>query len=611
MRLGNIFKILFFYWYLLRALWRWIRFTFTYENIFNRDTAIGLLCVVVSLSLLFAASTRLDPINKTREDLKLVSNTALENAPPSLAFATIAMGAFRGLVVDILWIRAENLKEEGQFFDAKQLAEWITTLQPRFAQVWDFQGWNMAYNISVAMPASQWQERWKWVKNGYELIRDKGIKYNPKSIMLYRSLAWIFQHKMGGVTDDCHKHYKRELALEMRSLLGYPMTNQYFDKLEAAPKELKETLQDEKVSEFVNELIKADPIFKDKADLVNNYLTLKQNPAKFQQAAGDVLTAWQDTEAFDKFDTFARAFAVRNNWVMDIDLMIDINKKYGPRSITDPNNYAPINWQLPDAHAIYWAFKGLEVAGNQGVYSIEEKNTDRIVFHSLQSLYRSGQIIIYPITDGPASVFLRPDLAMFDPAAQAWRDAIDKYLALQGSNPKAVMGGYKNFLKNSVALFYQAGHVKKAAIIYKELREKYPLEEFEVSLDTFVQNRLEEEIRDIEIKDATELILMSLREAYFQYGIFNDDQAASSERWAQKVYKIYVKQYSDEEVLRVDLPSFTRLRYIALVGFINDEYYPEHLRQKLLDRIRVERPDLFEQMQKQEHEVFPPAEQEQ
>ena len=104
----------------------------------SRDLLICFFAVIVAVALLMAASTRLPHIETARKELGLVSNEPLENAPPSLAFATVAMGAFRGLVVDILWMRADKLKEEGQFFDAKQLAEWITVLQPRFATVWDF-----------------------------------------------------------------------------------------------------------------------------------------------------------------------------------------------------------------------------------------------------------------------------------------------------------------------------------------------------------------------------------------------------------------------------------------------------------------------------------------
>jgi hypothetical protein len=153
------------------------------------------LCIIAAGGLIFWGSSWLDGINVQRSQMKLIMNEPLENAPPSLAFATVALGAFRGLVVDVLWVRAERLKEEGKFFDAKQLAEWITLLQPRFAAVWDFQAWNMAYNISVEIPASRPQERWQWVKNGYELLRDKGIEKNPHGILLYRSIAWIFQHR--------------------------------------------------------------------------------------------------------------------------------------------------------------------------------------------------------------------------------------------------------------------------------------------------------------------------------------------------------------------------------------------------------------------------------
>jgi hypothetical protein len=121
----------------------------------SRDTLIIISCIVIAASALIVSGSSLDYINSQREQMNLVSNKSLENAPPALAFATVAMGAFRGLVVDILWMRAEQKKDEGQFFDAKQIAEWITALQPRFAAVWDFHSWNMAYNISVAIPAEQ------------------------------------------------------------------------------------------------------------------------------------------------------------------------------------------------------------------------------------------------------------------------------------------------------------------------------------------------------------------------------------------------------------------------------------------------------------------------
>jgi hypothetical protein len=89
-----------------------------------RDILICLVCCILTAALLMVAGGQLDYLNSQRQELKLISNEPLENAPPSLAFATVAMGAFRGLVVDILWMRAEALKEQGQFFDARQLVEY-------------------------------------------------------------------------------------------------------------------------------------------------------------------------------------------------------------------------------------------------------------------------------------------------------------------------------------------------------------------------------------------------------------------------------------------------------------------------------------------------------
>ena len=563
-----------------------------------RDNIICFICVIAAIALLWAASTRLDSIHQARQDLELVSNEPLENAPPSLAFATVAMGAFRGLVVDILWMRADRLKEEGHFFDAKQLAEWITVLQPRFAQVWDFHGWNMAYNISVAIPNTQWEERWRWVRNGYELIRDKGIDKNPRAISLYRSLAWIFQHKISGVTDDCHMHYKRELALAMRPLLASKSRDEYL-ALAQTLEEISDIVEDEEITKFVEALKAADKEFEDDDRFVKNYLSLRQMPDRFDPQAHETINQYRNTSTLEKFDRFARANQLRNVWKLDIDLMSQLNDKYGPVNPDDPNERMPLNWEHPDVHAMYWAQNGLDNAGKPGEYSINEKNTDRIIFHSLQSLFRTGKLIIYPIPDQLPATFVRPDLDMFDSCNQSWIDRIEKYEALQNSNPKAVKGGHRNLLINAVAMFYHAGHRARAAKILAELKRRYPREEYnDASLFDFMKARLAEELNSIGGKDATEIIDMSLREAYFRYAVRQDNEAAGLEQWARQVYDTYQKEYADGS--RTALPPFDLIRYLSLTGFMEDGFYPQNLKSRLFARIKVEKPELFDKLAKQE-----------
>jgi hypothetical protein len=579
-----------------------------------KNNLICLACIILAGLLLTLASSRLKSMHQMRLEKGLVSNAEpLENAPPSLAFATVAMGAFRGLIVDILWMRADKLKEEGQFFDAKQLADWITVLQPRFASVWDFQAWNMAYNISVAVPASQWEERWRWVRNGYELLRDKGIEKNPRSILLYRSLGWIFQHKIGDVADDCHRHYKRELALSMRALMGSPqatggfqsvVTNEDFERLIKTPKTLSEITSDPEIAKFVEELKTSDDTFKDEGKLPQNYLGLRQNPEKFKPQAFEVIDRFRDTEALEKFDLFAKAHQLRNVWKFDIEFMHKLNKKYGPVSYDDPNEHLPLNWEHPGAHAIYWAALGLERAGTKGEYSVDEKNTDRIIFHSLQQLHRTGKLIVYPVKNKLDSVFLRPDLQMFDSCNDLWTNKIIKYQLLEKANPKAVMGGHKNFLINSLASFYQAGYREKAGQIYLLLREKYSTGphagDFSDPLIVFVRKRLAKEHEGIGAKDATEQIIMALREALFQYAVHEDEESYAREQWAREIYDLYQKEMGIDEPGRVGLPEFERMKYMAFVEFMTDMFYPEELRERLLGRIKLERPDVLEKLMKQE-----------
>jgi hypothetical protein len=575
----------------------------------SKDWLIIVFCVVLGGVLLTAASLRMDSIHQAREDMGLVANSSLENAPPSLAFATVAMGAFRGLVVDILWMRADMLKQEGKFFDAKQLAEWITTLQPRFAAVWDFHAWNMAYNISVAIPNSQPEERWRWVRNGYELLRDRAIELNPNSIILYRSLAWIFQHKIGDIADDCHRYYKRELALSMRSLLGENPSNAYFESLIAQPDTLDDILNDEKIRSFVEALQQADETFGDETNLVGNYLALRQTPARFTKDAFEVVDQHRGTETLEQFDLFAKAWKLRHEWKFDIDFMNELNHTYGPVSVDDPNEHMPLNWEHPASHAIYWAAKGLQEAGRPDQYRIDEKNTDRIVFHSLQMLYRKGKVILYDVPGQEPSIYLLPDLRMFESCDRFWIKIIDKYESLEQGNPKAVRGGHKNFLENAVLMFYQAGptYRQKAARLYHRLQKEHLIDpsgherpEYKVPFMTFVRSRLREELEAISINDAIEFIISVLREGYFYYAIHEDDEAAGRENMAQEIWEIHYESMGKDEPGRMGLPSMGWFKYQAFVAFLNDPMYPEYMKRSLIGRLQIEQPEKFEELRKQE-----------
>lgn len=167
--------------------------------------------------LFFVVHVSLEKLNEERSEFQLLSSP-LEGAPPELVIATTALGGFRGIIVDYLWIRAMELKLSGEFFELVQIYDWIGKMEPRMEMVWAHNAWNMAYNISAELASGE--ERWIWIKRGIELLRDEGLKYNPRSSMLYRELAWIYLHKIGQLTDKFHWHYKMKLGEEMEEVLG-------------------------------------------------------------------------------------------------------------------------------------------------------------------------------------------------------------------------------------------------------------------------------------------------------------------------------------------------------------------------------------------------------
>ncbi|MFM7137859.1 MAG: hypothetical protein ACKO1M_12455, partial [Planctomycetota bacterium] len=183
------------------------------------DRAVQLVALVICLAGLTAAGTLAHSIGAERQRQELVISLAeTRGMPPHVALATAALGTFRGLAVDALWMRAGKLQDAGQYYEAQTLSQWITTLQPRFPRVWAFQAWNLAYNISASTRVAE--ERWGWVKRGMELLRTRGIPLNPGDADLPLELGWIYFHKIGGKADREHWYYKARLAREFREILG-------------------------------------------------------------------------------------------------------------------------------------------------------------------------------------------------------------------------------------------------------------------------------------------------------------------------------------------------------------------------------------------------------
>jgi hypothetical protein len=113
-----------------------------------------------------------------------------------------ALSGFRSPLAAYLWIEANNAWERTEWGRMAGLFDTVTTLQPRSLLYWDMAAWHMAWNASNAalQDTSQPSEalRIRNQRQYFKLGRDyleRGIKNNPESSLLYRSLAILLRDK--------------------------------------------------------------------------------------------------------------------------------------------------------------------------------------------------------------------------------------------------------------------------------------------------------------------------------------------------------------------------------------------------------------------------------
>src|SRR4051812_33050834 len=111
--------------------------------------AIGILVLFVAMGIY---SERL---NRLKREQKLGEATIGEIDTGSFMLKLALLGGARGVAANALWMRAQDMQKVHEWDRMKQTINLITKLQPHFLSVWTFQGWNLAYNVSVEWDAPE------------------------------------------------------------------------------------------------------------------------------------------------------------------------------------------------------------------------------------------------------------------------------------------------------------------------------------------------------------------------------------------------------------------------------------------------------------------------
>ncbi len=430
------------------------------------------LALLAVAGLLFTGAGFLQhSLNRQRAALGLTRQKPLENAPPVLAFTTQALGAFRGLIANALWIRLNDLQLEDKYFEMVQLSDWITKLEPHFAQVWIVSAWNMAYNISVKFTA--YPDRWRWVQRGIELLRDEGLRYNPNEALLYRELAWFFQHKIGQDLDDAHLFYKGAWAQEMTEVLGG-----------------------------------GHPDF-------------------------DALANPQTDEARQ------RAARLRSHYKLDPLKMKEVDREWGP-----------LDWRLPEAHAIYWATLGLEKCKPEQL-----KPLRRVIYQSMRMAFLRGNLYFGP--DGQPR--LGPNLAIIDKVNAA-------FLAMIEQDPEmrdGILRAQRSFLNESIYQLYIHNRLSEAQRWFRYLQDKFPSPSLtNQSVAEFAFSKVAEEVQGLDMNRYASIIQAFITQSYLALLNNQEDQAVDYIARAREFHDLYALRTKNNP--RTALPPLEEMKQEVL-----------------------------------------------
>ncbi len=533
-----------------------------------------IVAIILSIALLTGGYFSVVQLNSYRQSMELVQSDLSVQANPDL-LTNVLLSVGRALAVDYLWIGLQKMQEEGRYFDAMQRAEWICQLQPHFPSVWVFQSWNMAYNISVAMTTGP--DRWRWVRNGYELLRDRAIPLNPKAIVLYYQLAWIFFHKIGALSDDYHWYYKIQLARAMEKIIGWPDAK--YDLMAKAPPDWDTLLKDKRVANLVMKLrsMKIDP--------QKEFLRILKHKGDYGEKVIGVIDDPANKQAVDALEGFLRADELRKEWKMDPKIISDLRR---------PDMYGPLDFRLPQAHAIYWAYLGLKRSGRNvsfdALNAIMKKgdtfnalNCKRVIYGSLQDIFKRGRFII--TSDGIP--LISPDIRFIPILHRVYLSLGKNYAKAEGKKWDGTAGetfrsGHVNFLRKAIAMYYQYGRLDMARKYWKILNKLYPNKEYNIGMQAYIYKYVREDIQSMGLADANATVMMFLMQAYTRYALGDDYEAAALKRWARMVYDAYMKdKLLRQRTGRTALASWDKMNKQA-VNFVLKSIAP-----KLAARLRA------------------------
>ena len=490
-----------------------------------KKTFIQLFIVISALVILFFNQRRLDRYQAEYTINRMVNDPDI---PASLAITTFALGPLRSIVTDALWWRATRQQDQGEYFDALQLTDWITKLQPTYASVWAYLGWNMSYNIAhdFAKP----EDRWQWILRAIKLLRDDGLKYNPNNTIIRHELARIFYDRIGGKIDPAAEFFKNQWAFLMMEYFDSGNRSE-IEKLQRAAKSIEELRNRPGVAEFSRAALEigVDVFDFNKFPPKRGWLNISI-PKDLKVQAGNEI-----------YYTYKRQ-KIEKEIKLDIERLLYIDTEYGP-----------LDWRLHQAHTIYWAAEN-----NFDDFMKSGINFARIVRQSMIESFYEGRLF----HNRKQNVITRTSNLRI---IGRIHDYFEYYLHHEPSS--YVDRLHKNFLEQAVTLLYTHNHLDAAHELFDHYKEDC-LKDKTITFEQFVTRSMTSSLGDGKLGSGRALVNAALYKSFESIEIGDFDRSNGYFKLARLLWQRHQNRFRNKSQAKL-LPPFKELAAAAKGEFID------------------------------------------
>jgi hypothetical protein len=218
------------------------------------------------------------------------------------------------------------------------------------------------------------------------------------------------------------------------------------------------------------------------------------------------------------------------------------------------DKYGPLDWRLPEAHAIYWASLGLQKSKQTNQIVLR-----RMIYQCMQASFIRGALVADRASGG---FVMGPNLAIVPHA----NDSYEEMIKIDAENRDNIESAHKHFLEYLPYFFYTYNRRTLAQHWLDVLRERYPgAAPPKQSIEEYSLRYVQELAGDLD-RDKITMILGGLIESSY-LALINDedDRAVNFDRLAQKLWDTYEKSVrTAKSEARIGLDPLKTLKLTVL-----------------------------------------------